>query len=144
VLASAPAPARKPQVEDSGTAAAPEQPVSRNELLHTASLKRTVSPAPGIAEDKPAAAKPAERPKAPQAAAKPAAPKANSAAPKPKPADKKLASLTPKVAPKKTVDKAVGGPAKPVTKQPKLAKSDPLAPLPTSKIKPAKDSRQKP
>ncbi len=144
VLASAPAPARKPQVEDSGRDEAGGQPVSRNDLLHTASLKRTLPGGDRITEDKPAAAKPAERLKAPPAAAKPTVSKVKSAAPEAKPAEKKLASLTTKSAPKKTVDKPVAATPKPVTKQPKLAKSDPLAPLPTSKAKPAKDSRQKP
>ncbi len=144
VLASAPAPAPKPQVEASSAGDAAEQPVSRNELLHTASLKRTLPPAVKVGEEAPAAAKPATRIKAPQTDAKPAAAKAKVAAPEAKPAEKKLASLTPKSPPKKTVDKTAAAAPKPVTKQPKLAKSDPLAPLPTSKSKPAKDSRQKP
>ena len=148
VLASAPAPAPKPQVETSGTDAEADQPASRNELLHTASLKRTLPATVKPADEKTAPARPIERSKAPEADAKPAAPKAKPKAPAPKTGEKKLASLTPPSAPKKTVDKPVVAPAKPVTKQAKLAKSDPLAPLPASKAKtaakPAKDSRQTP
>lgn len=116
VLASAPADAQRPRV--AGAAAPVEEQPATPKLLHTASLKRTLPPEPRPA------AKPAERAK---------------------PAEKKLASPGTKAAAKKTVDKPSAAAAKPVTKPMKIAKSDPLAPLPkSSSSKRAKDSPTKP
>ena len=133
VLASAPAPAPRkaplgqPETDDSGAPAA----VGPSALLHEASLKtemrevpaRTVvelPPATARSTDKPAiAAKPATRPsveKSGLAAAQPAARK---------PVAKQVAAT-----PKKTVDKPALAASTPVTKPVRLAKVDPLAPLP--------------
>ena len=155
VLASAPAQGPKPQVQGAGSAASTEQqPEPRSNLMHNASFKRTLPPAARTVEAQPTAARPAQSAKAQPTASKPAASPGGAVKPaspiKPattpaKPAEKKLASLTPKSAPKKTVDKTVPGAAKSVTKQPKLAKSDPLTPQPAPKAtKTAKDSRQTP
>ena len=146
VLASAPAPATpkapigEPETDDSGAQAA--QPPSA--LLHQASLKtetrevpaRTVVALPRTtakSTDKPVtAAKPApiksvEKPGL--AAAHPAAKK---------PALKQVAAA-PKPAPKKSVDKPVVASSKPVTKPVRIAKVDPLAPLPAKHSGNSKD-----
>jgi hypothetical protein len=139
VLASAPAPAPKPPIgepetDDAGTPAT----ASPSTLLHQASLRtgtrevpaRQVASLPQATAkftDKPAtAAKPAlkksmEKPglAAAQSARKPAA----KAAPQ-------QAEAFQKAAPKKSVDKPAVAAAKSVTKPVRLAKVDPLAPLP--------------
>ena len=133
VLASAPAPAPQraplgqPETDDSGAPAA----VSPNTLLHDASLKtetrevpaRTVvelPPTTARSTDKPAiAAKPAIRP----SVAKPGLAAAQPVVKKPAP--KQAAS-----GPNKAVDKRAFAMSPPVTKPVRLAKVDPLAPLP--------------
>ena len=142
VLASAPAPERKPavgqpDVDDSGapTAGAP------NPLLHEASLKtetrevptRTVVELPSTAPkstDKPAiAAKPA----IPKSLEKPGLAAAHSTT--------KTQTPEPVKAPaKKVVDKPMVAASKPVTKPIRLAKVDPLAPLPAKHHATSKDS----
>jgi hypothetical protein len=145
VLASAPAP--EPQkspigqadTDDSGapTAIAPET------LLHQASLKTETRevPAKPVATlatgtkstDRPVtAAKPAQR----KSADKPGLAAAKSTA---KPAVAHAAESTPKPAPKKTVDKLAVAAAKPVTKPVRLAKADPLGPLPDQHSGKSKD-----
>ena len=121
VLAAAPADVAVPQARrspqpDEESGAAPDQ------LLHTASLSRAV-PAAGSGS--------------PRAAATPAGP--------PRPEGSQHAALAVKAATKKVVDKPASGAPKPVTRQPKIAKSDPLAPLSDSRSsnKP-KDSRTTP
>jgi hypothetical protein len=150
VLASAPAPAPakppigEPETDDSGAQAV--QPPSA--LLHQASLKtetrevpaRTVVALPRTtakSTDKPVtAAKPApiksvEKPGL--AAAQPT----KKAAMKPAP---KQVAAAPKPAPKKSVDKPVIASARPVTKPVRLAKVDPLAPLPARHSGHSKDT----
>jgi hypothetical protein len=143
VLASAPAPTPakplvgEPETDDSGAPAA----AAPNALLHQASLKtetrevpaRTVVILPQTtakSTDKPVtAAKPAPRvsvEKPGLAAAQPAARK---------PAAKPVAA-----APKKSVDKPDVAAAKPVTKPVRLARVDPLAPLPVRHSNNSKDS----
>jgi hypothetical protein len=124
MLASAPAPEPRqapvgqPETDDAGnpTGAGPTT------LLHQASLKtetREVPARPVVAVHQPAVLKSTERP---VTAAKPAQVKS---------ADRPgLAAAKPAV--KKVVDKPAIAAAKPVTKPVRLAKSDPLAPLPGS------------
>ena len=139
VLASAPAPTpSKPLGEPETDVSVQPAAVSPNSLLHEASLKtetrevlaRTAAVLPPTATrttDKPAtAAKPAKsklvgKPglAAAQAAKKPAT----------APTPKKAAAAT-KAPAKKSVDKPIIAAAKPVTKPIRLAKVDPLAPLP--------------
>ena len=137
VLASAPAPAQKPQLgqpemDDAGrpTGAAPPS------LLHEASLKTETREVPVqavVAAPRPAAIKSVDKP---VTAAKPAplksADKPGLAAAKFPPAKSPPTHVVaaPKPAPKKTVDKPLLASAKPVTKHIQLAKTDPLAPLP--------------
>jgi hypothetical protein len=132
VLASAPAPATpRPLVtlaENDDTSAAPVAP---NALLHQASLKtetrevpaRTVVTLPqtiAISTDKPvSAAKPAHKSSAEKPGLAAAQPAARSDLHKPV-----------AVAAKKSVDKTAPAAARPVTKPVRLAKLDPLAPLP--------------
>ena len=142
VLASAPAPEKaplmgQPGVDDSGapTASGP------NPLLHEASLKiptrevpvRTVVELPSTAAkstDKPAiAAKPAN----PKSVEKPGLAAAQTTA-------KKVPAKAVSPAPKKVVDKPVVVASKPVTKPIRLAKVDPLAPLPVKHNATSKDS----
>ena len=138
VLAAAPQPQRapinEPATDDAGAPALP------NTLLHEASLKTETREVPAKAvdvmppttapksTDRPAtAAKPAKKGSVDQpglAAAHPAAQKTVDRA---------------RSAPKKVVDKPAVAFAGPVTKPVRLAKTDPLAPLP-GKTKPAKDS----
>lgn len=154
VLASAPAPTpSKPLGEPETDVSVQPAAVSPNSLLHEASLKtetrevlaRTAAvlpPAAATTTDKPAtAAKPAQNKSvgkpglaAAQAVKKPAheerlasakAVKKPTAAPTPK----KAAAAT-KAPAKKSVDKPIIAAAKPVTKPIRLAKVDPLAPLP--------------
>ena len=122
VLASAPAPKpEKPPIGEAGTddAGAPTG-VAPGTLLHQASLKtetREVPAKPAIEMPLAAGSKSAEKP---ATAAKPA---------KKMSADKPgLAAAQP--APKKSVDKPLVAAARPVTKPLRLAKNDPLAPLP--------------
>jgi hypothetical protein len=151
VLASAPAPAAQKPLEQSSpddAGAAAQAASSPRALLHEASLKtetredlaRTAAVLPPTASrttDKPAtAAKPAKD----KSVAKPGLAAAQA---KTKPADRALASAkrpsdmhpaakpaTAKSAPKKSVDKPIIATTKPVTKPVRIAKVDPLAPLP--------------
>jgi len=149
VLASAPAPTPKPQVgqaatDDSGAPAA----VAPSALLHEASLKTETREVPARSvvalpqttaksTDKPAtAAKPAisksmEKPGL--AAAQPIRKVREKTAPKPLAAALKATS-------KKSVDKPVATAAKAVTKPVRLAKVDPLAPLPAKHSGHSKDA----
>jgi hypothetical protein len=135
VLASAPAPVTKPQVGEPGTddSGAPAA-VAPNPLLHEASLRietrevpaRSVVALPQTtakSTDKPAIA---AKPVISQSVEKPGLAAAQHTAKKDNP---KSVS----VPPKKTVDKPVVAAAKPVTKPIRLAKVDPLAPLPASR-----------
>jgi hypothetical protein len=142
VLASAPAPeAPKPPVgevetDDSGAPAAAAPSV----LLHQASLKTTVDaknsgtrevPAQSVAMPLPAGSKSKDKP---VTAAKPALPKSQD---KPglaaaKPASHKVAVEQVTKSQKKTVDKPAAAATAPVTKPVRLAKTDPLAPLPAT------------
>ena len=142
VLASAPAPQEmlvvgQPEVDDSGVpTAAPS-----NALLHEASLKlptrevpaRTVVELPSTAarsKDKPAiAAKPAN----PKSVEKPGLAAAQSKA-------KRIQAKSVSAAARKFVDKPAIATAKPVTKPVRLAKVDPLAPLPARHSATSKDS----
>jgi hypothetical protein len=139
VLASAPAPTPKPplgepETDDSGAQAA----AAPATLLHQASLKTGTRevPARQVASLPQAAAKSTDKP---ATAAKPALKKSMekpglaAAQPAKKPAAKpapEQAAVIQKAVPKKSVDKPVIASAKPVTKPVRLAKVDPLAPLP--------------
>jgi hypothetical protein len=145
VLAAAPAPqpdrplAGQPETDESGTPA----PVSRNSLLHEASLKTETRevPARPVARLPQATAKSTDKP---ATAAKPATIKSvekpglaaahlvKKAADNPAP---KQASTTPK----KSVDKLTVASSKPVTKPVRIAKVDPLAPLPAKHSGNSKD-----
>jgi hypothetical protein len=132
VLAAAPAPERKPGI---GIDVAEDGSAVPAKLLHEASLKTETREAPArtVGDLPPPAVKPSTE--KPAAAVKPASTKSVG-----KPG---LAAANPnkKTAEKKTVDKLLGEPAKPVTRQPRIAKVDPLAPLgdkPVHKI--SKDS----
>jgi len=133
VLASAPAPAKSPALgepatDDAGAPAASASPIA---LLHQASLKTETREVPArpvvtlpqtIAKstDEPvSAAKPAHK----QSMEKPGLAAAHQAV-------KKSAPKPVLVAAKKSVDKPVGASARPMTKPVRLAKLDPLAPLP--------------
>jgi len=137
VLASAPAPepakplAREPQADESGAATS----VAPNALLHQASLKTETREVPARSvvalpqttarsTDKPAnAAKPALK----ESVEKPGLAASHPAAKKPTP---KQAAATPRPSPKKSVDKPAVASSMPVTKPVRIAKVDPLAPLP--------------
>ena len=137
VLASAPAPAPQqpvgqPDVDDSGA----PQVVAPGGLLHQASLKtetREVPAGTAVAVPQPAVSKSTDKP---VTAAKPASPKSvdkpGLAAAKPggKSVPAKPASTAARQPAKKSVDKLIVAAAKPVTKAVRLAKNDPLAPLP--------------
>ena len=135
VLASAPAPERKPApigvdaADDGGAASDPAK------LLHQASLKTETREVPATTAGDlppPAVKRSTEKP---AAAVKPARTKSVD-----KP-DLAAAKSQAKPAPKKTVDKLAAEPAKPVTRQPRIAKVDPLAPLVGKPVhKPSKDS----
>jgi hypothetical protein len=139
VLASAPAPAApKPPLGELGTDESGAQAPAPNALLHQASLKTETRevPARTVVELPPTAAKSTGKP---ATAAKPAQlksvekPGLAAAQPMKKAAEKlapKPASTAPKPTPKKSVDKPVVASARPVTKPVRLARVDPLAPLP--------------
>ena len=140
VLASAPAPERRPapigQME-SGEQNAPAAGPSPRALLREASLKtetREVPAKPAVATPRQSAdLKSADRP---VTAAKPVDRKS---------ADRPglaAAKSTAKAAAKKSVDKPALAIAKPVTKPVRLAKNDPLAPL--ADKRPSKSSKDKP
>jgi hypothetical protein len=146
VLASAPAPTSgrppigEPQADDSGAPVA----VAPNALLHQASLKTETREVPARSvvalpqttaksTDKPAtAAKPAPKKSVEKSGLAAAQPAANKPAPKP-------ADATPKSAPKKSVDKPAVASSRPVTKPVRIAKVDPLAPLPAKHSGNSKD-----
>ena len=146
VLASAPAPERqKPPIGEAGTddSGAPT-PVVPNALLHQASLKTETRevPAKPVATlaigtkstDRPVtAAKPAQS----KSMDKPGLAAAKSTAKAPA---AHVAEATPKSTAKKSVDKPAVVAAKPVTKPVRLAKADPLAPLPDKRSGKSKDS----
>jgi hypothetical protein len=139
VLAAAPQPERAPINEPATDDAGAPSSALPNALLHEASLKTETREVPAKAvvdmppptapksTDRPAtAAKPAQKKSMDQpglAAAHPTARKTVDSRP----------------AAKKVVDKPMVAVAKPVTRPVRLAKTDPLAPLP-GKTKPAKDS----
>ena len=145
VLASAPAPAPvkplvgQPETDESGAPAT----VGPGALLHEASLKtetrevpaRTVVALPQTtarSTDKPVtAAKPAHK----VSVEKPGLAAAQSK----KPAGKRVAAALTQAA-KKSVDKPRAASARPVTKQLRLAKVDPLAPLPAKHSATSRDS----
>jgi hypothetical protein len=132
VLASAPAPEPKtapigePDTDEAGVQ--PSRPSS--ELLHQASLKTGTREVPATSAAamprQPAQTKPADKP---VAAAIPALKKS---ADKPGLAAANLPALK---IPKKTVDKPQLAAAKPMTKAVRIAKADPLAPLPSKPVK---------
>jgi hypothetical protein len=132
VLASAPAPVTKPQVGEPGTddSGAPAA-VAPNALLHEASLRietrevpaRSVVALPQTtakSTDKPATA---AKSVSPTSVEKPGLAAAH-------PVKKAAEKNEPKLATKKIVDKPIVAAARPVTKPVRLAKVDPLAPLP--------------
>jgi hypothetical protein len=149
VLASAPAPeASKPPIgeadTDDGGVAVASATVAPDALLHQASLKTETRevPARPVAElatgtkstDRPVtAAKPAQS----KSADKPGLAAAKSPAKTPA---AKAAAASPKPPQKKSVDKPAVVAAKPVTKPVRLAKADPLAPLPAPRSVKSKDS----
>lgn len=143
VLASAPAPQKtapvgQPETDDSGVPTA----VAPNALLHEASFKTETRevPARTVVELPPTTAKSTDRP---AIAAKPALTKsvekpglAAAQSPPRKPAEKAAFAAS-----KKSVDKPVLVTAKPVTKPVRIAKVDPLAPLPARHSGNSKDIR---
>lgn len=144
MLASAPQPERSPINEPATDDAS--APVAAPALLHEASLKsetREVPAKPAVAMPQQAGSKSTDRP---VTAAKPAlsksADKPGLAAAKstPKKQADKPASTAAKPAEKKSVDKAAARVAKPVTKPVRIAKTDPLAPLPGKHSGKPKDS----
>ena len=142
VLASAPADMPRLAVEgasEDGGEAGPKA-VSTKDLLHTASVRRVIpSDEDRTARRKDDATKPATASTAPSSA-KSSAPSKSSG----RPATPAAVGAV-KTAAKKSVDKAGGAAAKPVTKPVRLAKADPLAPLPESKSsRTSKDSGRKP
>jgi hypothetical protein len=132
VLASAPVPAKpspmvEPEVDDSGAPTA----VAPNALLHQASLETETREVPArmVVKLPPTAAKSTDKP---AIAAKPVQPKSVE-----KPglaaaqhATRRDVPTSVSAPPKKTVDKPVVAAARPVTKPVRIAKVDPLAPLP--------------
>ena len=148
ILATAPAPQReKPPIGEADTddSGAPTT-VAPSDLLHQASLKTETRevPARTVAElplapvtksnDKPATA---ARTAASKSVDKSGLAAAQSAPRKPAP---KRALTAAKPAEKKVVDKPTIAAAKPVTKPVRLAKNDPLAPLPVTRSVKSKDS----
>jgi hypothetical protein len=136
VLASAPAPEKaspiaQPEVDDSGAPAATASPAA---LMHVASYKTETRevPARSSVTLPLTAAKPtgkpatADRPASPKSVAKPGL---AAAQPKAEKAPKVVAAT-----PKKAVDKPTVATAKPVTKPVRIAKIDPLAPLPAKHL----------
>jgi hypothetical protein len=149
VLASAPAPTSKPPLgeperDDSGVA----DPAAPSSLLHQASLKTETRevPARSVVALPQTIAKSTDKP---VTAAKPALKKSvdkpGLAAAQPvkkaveKPAPKQAAAVQ-KVPSKKSVDKPIIASAKAVTKPVRLAKVDPLAPLPAKHSGHSKDT----
>jgi len=146
VLAAAPEPQR-PQIggaapDDSGAPAA----TPANTLLHEASLKTETREVPAKAvpvAPRPAASKSADnpvtaaKPGLSKSADKPGLAAAKSMPPKAAPAH---VAEAPKGPQKKSVDKVALASAKPVTKQLRLAKTDPLAPLPDKHSGKTKDA----
>jgi len=142
VLASAPAPDRRAPIgqaetDDSGSAPPTVTPRS---MLHEASLKTEIT----SSETREVPVKPAA--KLPLAAGAPKVKSTVSSATAAKPAIKKSVDKPGLAAahPTKTVDKPSVLAAKPVTKPVRLAKNDPLAPLPEKRMthsssKPSKD-----
>jgi len=132
VLASAPAPKpEKPPIGEAGTddAGAPTG-AAPGTLLHQASLKTETREVPA----KPATEMP------PATGSKSAEKPATAAKPAKKMSADKPGLAAAQHAPKKSVDKPVLAAAKPVTKPLRLAKNDPLAPLPDRRsAKPSKD-----
>ncbi len=125
ILASAPAEETKPSPLDERPVEQAAKPQSAAGLMHQASLKVPARQAPTEAPK----AVPIEKPK--PVAAKPAAPKP--AAPKPAATKATVAKATTSgPTTKKVVDNKPAPAAKPVTKPVKVAKADPLAPLPGS------------
>jgi hypothetical protein len=142
VLAAAPAPAKpplgQPETDDSGAPA----PAQAENLLHQASFKTETREVPAkavAATPRQSATKSTDRP---VTAAKPAlvqsADKPGLAAAKSTPAKASATRSQPpaKSAPKKSVDKPATVAARPVTKPVRLAKTDPLAPLPDGHSRP--------
>lgn len=140
VLASAPAPTPprppvgEPERDDSG-AVAPSNPGA---MLHVASFKTETREVPArsvVALPQSTAPKSIDKP---VTAAKPAPPKSMgrpglaAAQSMPKKPAAAQASATPRPPAKKSVDKATVATARPVTKPVRLAKVDPLAPLPAT------------
>jgi hypothetical protein len=149
VLASAPAPERsKPPIgeadtDDSGVAVASAAP---EPLLHQASLKTETREVPARPVAQVLLATGTKSTDRPVTAAKPASLKsadkpglAAAKSPVKAPAVK-AAAVSPKPPVKKTVDKPALVAAKPVTKPVRLAKADPLAPLPDRHSGKSKDS----
>jgi hypothetical protein len=118
VLATAPAPERKPAIAEPGTDDAGAPTAAPTQLLHEASLKTETREVP----------------------VKPVAtlPQATGPLTKGKSTDKPAAAAKP--VQKKSVDKPGLAAAQPVTKPVRIAKTDPLAPLPEKRsAKPPKD-----
>lgn len=141
VMASAPAPEHAPAIgqesrDDAGAATQAVEPASDRNLIHQASYRIDTPEVPARAA--PLAVKAA--PPKPVVTAKPAQAKAVAkpvvAAAKPAPATPtKPVVAAVKPAPNKSVDKPAVAAAKPVTKPVRLAKNDPLAPLPDKHAK---------
>lgn len=145
VLASAPAPeAKKPPIgeavaDDAGAPAPVAPSANPRQMLREASYTIQTREVPV----RPAAKMPqAAGPKSTDRPATTAKPAATKSADKPGLAAaqsaKKPTGSASKVAPKKVVDKPQLALAKPVTKPPRVAKTDPLAPLPKPATKPSK------
>lgn len=142
VLASAPAPASQspvgePETDDGGASA----PLAPDTLLHQASLKTETREVPARqvvalpqttarSTDKPATA---DKPAPIKSVEKPGLAAAHQSA-------KKDAAATVSVPPKKSVDKPTAPRTKPVTKPVRIAKVDPLAPLPGRRSGTPKDT----
>ena len=120
VLASAPAPERKPPMAEPATddAGAPTAAATPSQLLHEASLKTETREVP----------------------VKPAAIVPQAAGPQPKGKSTDRPAAAAKLVDKKSVDKPGLAAAQPVTEPVRIAKTDPLAPLPEKhSAKPPKD-----
>ena len=148
VLASAPAPdTQKPPIgEESKDDAGAPAAIASNDLLHQASLKtetREVPAKPGADLPQAAGAKSTDRP---VTAAKPVSSKSvdkpglAAAQFTPRKIADKVAPVVAKTAEKKSVDKSALAASKPVTKPVRLAKTDPLAPLPGKRSGKSKDT----
>jgi hypothetical protein len=146
VLASAPAPAStppvgQPETDDSGAPAA----IAQSALLHEASLNTETRevPARTVVELPQTTTKSTDKP---VTAAKPAPTKSvekpglAAAQPRPKKLAETQASAAPRKPAKNSVDKPVAISVRPVTKPVRIAKVDPLAPLPGRHSANSKDS----